>query len=708
MDEHTDDSDPELELLELLDAQPAPEPASPGPPRRACPHDPAEALAENDACRRADVGFYEGLWTADEAAALRPPTAQEKRLAVPTFFPPGWAEPRLLPRQEEYTAEFARRHPLAAQVLCAVNRASWAARREPAVVVAGGAAAAPFYPGAAEAGDVDFFVVGVDPADEDALWRAADSVGRELVRLALEGAVGGQALFPPRYAPACVAQHMIPGLVSVTLMLAPGRPPGPSAPGYTLHEVVLHKYQIILRAFPSVSALLHGFDVPACCAAFDGRTARVTTLGLHAQRFRVNLVNPAYRSTTYERRLVKYFLRGYALGLVGLAPGALRAGARLALPHLALMPAAVRGLRAEGQAEALAGPDPAVSDYEPAADACLKSRLWSQAASSDADAHAGAFMNLARLAARSPAYAVVRCSAVGVKTAVAYPWATRVVLSQSPGQRGWLGFSAWHGSVAGGDEDGEDDEYEAHQKIQTLGGFLSRPQLISAMKAVSRGIYCAATGAVNLRRFMKYFGADAETAARFGAGLQALAARHPGRAVDLSESLEPFWAEILRRYAAARSEPVEWWVRHEPGRQWTASLNPRVEDPAAWYGAAAARAGSPAPPPADGGEDGEPEAPVFDSGQCPLCLLALRRGAANSVILACGHVFHWAFTGECGGLRRWVCEQEEESCPCCRGRMTPAEARAAAADTPPPRPVYDNTEPAPPPGSPIVYARSAS
>ena len=91
------------------------------------------------------------------------------------------------------------------------------------------------------------------------------------------------------------------------------------------------KIQIILRAFPSVSAVLHGFDIGSCCAAYDGFTARLTTLGAFSQLFRVNLINPEYRSTTYEQRLAKYFERGYALGLIHLKTNMLTLAMRLML-----------------------------------------------------------------------------------------------------------------------------------------------------------------------------------------------------------------------------------------------------------------------------------------------------------------------------------------------------------------------------------------
>jgi len=83
--------------------------------------------------------------------------------------------------------------------------------------------------------------------------------------------------------------------------------------------LVVRKYQLFTTAYPSGSAAVHNFDVPACCTFYDGRTAWSSTLGAYAHLFRVNLVNPKYRSPTFGLRLVKYFKRYYALGFVHLA-----------------------------------------------------------------------------------------------------------------------------------------------------------------------------------------------------------------------------------------------------------------------------------------------------------------------------------------------------------------------------------------------------
>jgi hypothetical protein len=71
--------------------------------------------------------------------------------------------------------------------------------------------------------------------------------------------------------------------------------------------------QIILRLYRSVAEVLLGFDIDACCVAFNG----TQVLGLprveRALTKCINVVDPSRRSTTYEARLYKYALRGFAV-----------------------------------------------------------------------------------------------------------------------------------------------------------------------------------------------------------------------------------------------------------------------------------------------------------------------------------------------------------------------------------------------------------
>ena len=61
-----------------------------------------------------------------------------------------------------------------------------------------------------------------------------------------------------------------------------------------------------------------GFDVDACCVAYDGERAWATPRARRAINVRVNVVDETRQSLTYESRLLKYGLRGFAVCVPGL------------------------------------------------------------------------------------------------------------------------------------------------------------------------------------------------------------------------------------------------------------------------------------------------------------------------------------------------------------------------------------------------------
>ncbi len=78
--------------------------------------------------------------------------------------------------------------------------------------------------------------------------------------------------------------------------------------------------QCILRCYQSISEVLLGFDLDAVCNAFDGASVYSTHRGRHALRMRMNVVDATRQSTTYESRLYKYNLRGFAVGVPHFQP----------------------------------------------------------------------------------------------------------------------------------------------------------------------------------------------------------------------------------------------------------------------------------------------------------------------------------------------------------------------------------------------------
>ena len=67
------------------------------------------------------------------------------------------------------------------------------------------------------------------------------------------------------------------------------------------------KYQFIhSRSYPSEEAVLLGFDIPASSILYNGRTISMTPMAAFTIATGVIFIDPSRRSTTYEKRLLKY------------------------------------------------------------------------------------------------------------------------------------------------------------------------------------------------------------------------------------------------------------------------------------------------------------------------------------------------------------------------------------------------------------------
>lgn len=71
------------------------------------------------------------------------------------------------------------------------------------------------------------------------------------------------------------------------------------------------KIQIIFRLYTSASEILHGFDLGSCAIGYDGGNVFLTELGKFAFEYGCNIIDTTRRSTSYEKRLVKYFERKF-------------------------------------------------------------------------------------------------------------------------------------------------------------------------------------------------------------------------------------------------------------------------------------------------------------------------------------------------------------------------------------------------------------
>jgi hypothetical protein len=77
--------------------------------------------------------------------------------------------------------------------------------------------------------------------------------------------------------------------------------------------------QIILRYYSSISEVLHGFDLGSSAVGYDGHTVYFTSLGKFSYEMMCNIIDTTRRSLTYERRLEKYFNRGFDIILPNLS-----------------------------------------------------------------------------------------------------------------------------------------------------------------------------------------------------------------------------------------------------------------------------------------------------------------------------------------------------------------------------------------------------
>ena len=71
--------------------------------------------------------------------------------------------------------------------------------------------------------------------------------------------------------------------------------------------------QIIFRLYKTKSEILHSFDIGSACIGFDGIDILFTTLSKFSYEYNCNIVDNTRRSTTYEKRLLKYFKRGFKI-----------------------------------------------------------------------------------------------------------------------------------------------------------------------------------------------------------------------------------------------------------------------------------------------------------------------------------------------------------------------------------------------------------
>lgn len=77
-------------------------------------------------------------------------------------------------------------------------------------------------------------------------------------------------------------------------------------------------YQFIHRIYPNINSILGGFDISACMVAYDGKELYATPLGAWSLKHKYIIADTKRRSTSYEYRLIKYYNRKFSLLFPGL------------------------------------------------------------------------------------------------------------------------------------------------------------------------------------------------------------------------------------------------------------------------------------------------------------------------------------------------------------------------------------------------------
>jgi len=80
------------------------------------------------------------------------------------------------------------------------------------------------------------------------------------------------------------------------------------------------KIQFILRVYNSITQILTGFDIDACCVAYDGNHFYGTPRFIRCKETNSIIADPDRQSKSYAFRLYKYMSRDYMIKFPGFIP----------------------------------------------------------------------------------------------------------------------------------------------------------------------------------------------------------------------------------------------------------------------------------------------------------------------------------------------------------------------------------------------------
>lgn len=533
-----------------------------------------ETMRLNNELRRETVGDSDLIKLGD--LANDPPAYENGPGAVLTVDP---EERPVLLTQEEFNSRF--------QGTRVYQNVLERLFRIPNLVLCGGAVFRVFC-GDGDMGDsdMDWFIVGLDPNDEVALWRKVDEfldVFRET----------GECEYCPYHDHTAVRINK--NVITV------------KSDCEDCHRQDTPKQQLILRVYPEVGAIIQAFDVDPCCMAYDGSTTYLTHAAARALVTKRMILDPSRRSLTYEKRLIKYMNRGVDLYM----------------PHMAMSPAMQDSLVSMPRMEFVViefDDDVAHVDIQPTcADTVSDYDFMEEFDNQKFMCYRKCFLYCVEEFMKGNNDKLLRLESLEK---------TRELL-QKIIERGYMAVE------------------------DVISIYALRNLYYDLENANSKMSLCNIGG---LGLMTKYMGMSNSAAKK----ILDLVQTH--KVVDLKDVVRTLQEKSLGRYESKMKDKLNMWIKTDPGRQWTASINPAFEEPEKYYGEYYCR--NPAPNSNSG--VGDDDGPSPDDDVCMMCHEVIKPGETNIMVLHCGHKMHMMrMKRKCAGGFDWIANYDKK-CPMCR------------------------------------------
>jgi hypothetical protein len=396
------------------------------------------------------------------------------------------------------------------------------------------------------------------------------------------------------------------------------------------------KVQLILRCFRTIHSILAGFDLGAPAVATDGREIYFTVRGAWCNHYKMEIVNPAYSSTTYDQRLRKYFRdKGYAVAFPGMKPFADEKKIQLNFISIEL----TRSHKMFGVGHIYLN-----EGY---------------CAESDYDA-------LKHLSTRNYQYRIPNTNLSSFIHGECI-FARRINCKNDAYLQ-----SEWSYNPPTG-------EFDCINTIPELPKKVSNYITANEIRQTFDGgnVYRAVeNNCINPFWLCHVLRASSEETAQICMELYKKVCERrmytPLQLPTFAALIKRRRAETLERFEICQNDQVELVIVDDPSRQYTVSLNPTIVNPVDWYSEKYYCSAAPEYTMQDEFFD---KACMLgynltvEANDCPICFESINAQQDSNICKTqCGHYFHMNKTDNCGGFVQWV--MRNPTCPICRTNLS--------------------------------------